>query len=399
MRRYAMQVLGRGAIVALALTVLGAVFVWGRIGADRVIKVSARYPTETKPQSKLWYAQGRWWAWLPDRNGSSIWVRGETGWERIAYLDDWLSRIPGHADVWADDEGVTSVLVSPRQITVAQIVFDRRQQKYVPRGEPTVWRHSTAGSQPASQCATIARDGDGRYWIAYDLNGFIRVRRTRGDDPSVWEKEIVISEKLDRDDLSVIAPLGHGIGVAWTDQSRDVICFRRHVREQPYKDWEPVEIVAEGPAVANNHLSATVGRDGTVYLASKTNRYVPGEPPLFLRVRSPAGTWQQVPIAEYTTANTPTRPIVLLNPNEKRIWIVHTLLDNSAWNAHAIVSCAIDRHSLAPRGPANLIVEPHLDLQNATSCKNGLAKDHPWIVLASDRWGNVYEGEVSTSGE
>ena len=37
-------------------------------------------PTADKPQSKLWFMDGCWWALLPRATGPSLWQRTETGW-------------------------------------------------------------------------------------------------------------------------------------------------------------------------------------------------------------------------------------------------------------------------------------------------------------------------------
>jgi hypothetical protein len=111
-----------------------------------------------------------------------------------------------------------------------------------------------------------------------------------------------------------------------------------------------------------------------------------------LRRRDPDGAWHHVPIANYTLASTPTRPIALLDPEEERLSIVYTSLDNSRWNLHSVASRAFDLRELTPSSAETLVLAPHLDLQNATSCKSHWPGNAPRIVLASDRWGNVYEG-------
>ncbi len=382
-------------VLVLSLVVtLTAIVVWTRINADRAFKVNADFPTASKPQSKLWYDHDRWWAWLPDREGSSIWLRGEKVWQRVATLDNWLREVPGHADVWADDDGVTAVLAAPEEISVARLVFDQDQQTYVPLGDPIVWPFPASTHAAPVAAATIARDGDGRWWVCYDHGGSIWVRASRDRGAEHWEEPFSISEKLDGDDLCTIFPLRDGIGVVWTDQSRNTVFFRRHEVQQPFSTWRAVEVIEQGEGVVNNHLNAAVATDGTVYVASKTNRYVVGQPMLVLRIRTPTGSWQRVPFANYTGAITPTRPIVLLDADEEQLWVVHTALDNSQWNMHAIMSRSMNRHFSAMPGPPTTVIAPHLDLQNATSCKSHLPRNAARIVLASDRWGNVYEGLI-----
>ncbi len=381
-------------VVSSLLGMLTALVVWTRIGADRTFKVDAPFPTASKPQSKLWYDHDRWWALMPDRGGSSLWSRGEKDWQRVATLDNWLRAVPGQADVWADDDGVTAVLAAPEQISVVRLVFDQDQQTYVPLGDPIVWPLSAATHAAPVAAATIARNGDGRWWICYDHGGKIWVRASSDRGAKHWEEPLSISEKLNRDDMCTIFPLLDGIGVLWTDQSRNAAFFRRHENQQPFSTWRAVEVVEQGEGIVNNHLNAKVSSDGSVYVASKTERYVVGQPLLVLLIRTTTGIWQRVPFANYTAAITPTRPIVLLDADEEQLWVVYTALDNSQWNMHAIMSQSMNRQFSARLSARTTVIAPHLDLQNATSCKSRLPRDAPWIVLGSDRWGNVYEGLI-----
>ena len=88
-----------------------------------VIRTGVEYPTSDKPQSKLWYAKGNWWCWLPDaRGGSRIWRRDENGaWSAAEHLDGLLSSLPGHADVWADDSLVVAVTAGHSQLAFAAL--------------------------------------------------------------------------------------------------------------------------------------------------------------------------------------------------------------------------------------------------------------------------------------
>ncbi|MBN2290381.1 MAG: hypothetical protein JXQ83_13685, partial [Candidatus Glassbacteria bacterium] len=79
-------------------------------------------PTADKPQSKLWYAQGTWWAWLPGgESGGRLWRRGSQGaWIPAEHLDPVLAALPGRADVWAGARGdtVAAVLVGDSLLAV-----------------------------------------------------------------------------------------------------------------------------------------------------------------------------------------------------------------------------------------------------------------------------------------
>ena len=90
-----------------------------------VFHVNVANPTKDKPQSKIWFAQGTWWAWLPVRGGSSIWRRTDRGWQRQMELDPALEGLPGQADVWADEDTVRAVLVEPERLAVVAFRWDK----------------------------------------------------------------------------------------------------------------------------------------------------------------------------------------------------------------------------------------------------------------------------------
>lgn len=398
------------AVGIAAATIAAILLPLSRLGSGRVFCVDAPYPTETKPQSKLWYAQDRWWAWLPDGSGGSIWKRGPAGWIRDTGCDSWLEDIPGYADVLADELGVFAVVVGRSQLTFVRLTFSQPEETYVPDGSPVVWRHQERITQQVgnprwssrpdawdTECATIARDPQNHLWIAFDDQQQVFVRRSADPLGREWSEVIPVSQSIDKDDLSVIFPLTDGVGVVWSDQTRDVLAFRRHISDKPPDEWEPVETIAEGGSVANDHLSAAVASDGTVYLATKNSSYVPGQPTLVLRVRHPGGEWTHFPFATFREEFTPSRPIVLTDPHANRLWIVHTSMDNSFRNSHGIGAMPADCRNIRLPDNGQLLITRRIDLQNATSGKGQLPVGVPGIVLASDRLGNVYEGILPIS--
>jgi len=394
-------------------------------GARAAFRLDLAYPTETKPQSKLWFARGRWWAWLPVEGGSSVWERGSAGWRRETALDAWLEQAPGFADVWSEADAVWAVLVGPRSLAFAQLAFDPASDRYVARGTPILWPVAAPeGPEPsglarrlagfrsgvrtrAIESATLARDAGGRWWIAWDEGGAIWCRASRDRDGAAWSEPFALSAAvgpIGRDDIGAIFPAAGGIGAIWTDQNRDALYFRLHRDGSPPDAWEPVETLAQGEGrggarLANDHLHATTAADGTVYLVAKTSRYRPGEPLLALRVRARDGSWSELPYARYSRERTPSRPIAMLDAARGRAELVHESLDASLWNRHRIERVSLPLGARGQPGaplpaPQTLLPET-LDLRSPTSCKAPLPEGRDWLLLASDRFGNVYEALVA----
>ncbi len=396
-----------------------------REAAPAAFRLDLPYPTETKPQSKLWFARGHWWAWLPVQGGSSVWKRRAEGWQRETALDAWLQQAPGYADVWAQGDEVWATLVGPRSLSFAHLSFDPEAQRYVAREHPVVWPVAApAGPEPswlarrqsrfrsavrtrAIESATLAREASGRWWIAWDEGDAIWARASRDPEGAEWSAPFAVSAAvgaIGRDDLGAIFPAAGGIGIIWTDQKRDAFFFRLHRDGQPREAWEPVESLARGEGggsgahTANDHVHATTAPDGTAYVVTKTSRYQPGEPLLALHVRSSDGAWSTLPYAPFSRARTPSRPIVVLGSAPARAELLHESLDPSFWNRHRVERVAVPLDPLgqpaAAAGEPAALLSATLDLRSPTSCKAPLPESRDWFLLASDRFGNVYEARV-----
>ena len=87
-----------------------------------VFQVDYNYPTADKPQTKLWFMDGFWWALLPRSSGPSLWQRTDDGWKEYPDVRAALSGVPGRADIWSDDNKVTAVGVGERSLTVFSVL-------------------------------------------------------------------------------------------------------------------------------------------------------------------------------------------------------------------------------------------------------------------------------------
>jgi hypothetical protein len=383
-------------LVALALLAPG-----GARAQDRpVFAVDTPFPTRDKPQSKLWFAHGTWWAWLPVRGGGSVWKRSPGGWQRQSHLDSALSGLPGQADVWADEQSATAVLAAPDRLAVMALHWVKDAGRYEAEGRAAEIRMPPLpGKDGGVETATIARDGRGQWWIAYNYRRDMFVRHSAGTRPIRWSEPVAVNQaKANGDDICAIVALPGSVGVIWSDQDHDAVYFRRHDDQAPPGAWLPVETVEQGGKNADDHIHAAVARDGALYVATKNSVDTVGRAQLVLRVRTPAGAWTNHPYALRTEALQPSRPIVLLDDAGGRLFLVHTLysmnrtprVDVIAWQATE--SSRID---LTPS--AQVLLDAGTRLNDVTACKGRLPAGQPWIVLASDAQGRVYEGRLNGS--
>jgi len=372
-----------------------------------VFQLDVRNPTADKPQSKLWFAYDTWWAWLPNRQGSSVWRRTEQGWRREESLDTALRDIPGRADVWHEGELVRAVLVDRRQLHVVTLHFDPRSDHYVVAGKPQRFDVDGKGKQEVIETATIVRDGVGRWWIAYPWQEQMWVRATPTATDSDWTEPIAVSETTAADDLCTLVKLPRGIGLAWSNQKMETMNFREHQDAADLESWAMTEEIDRGNRTADDHLNAKVAADGTLFLATKNSVDRVGQPQLVLRVRAVDGRWSNWPFAARTETSEPSRPLALLGDTPTRLFLIYTRYDRGertedarredriVWQSASLASL----NAAALDTPADALLGPAPTLNNVTGCKQNLPERAPWIVLASDAQGNVYEGQLNPAAQ
>lgn len=364
---------------------------------EPVLKVDSPGPTADKPQSKLWFARGSWWAWLPTVHGSSIWKRSERGWERQTSLDRELRSCSGHADVCAEGDMVRAVVVDRQSIAVVTLNFVEESRGYAVVGKPVRFSMPEVRGSEARpiETATIARDENHRWWIAYPWQNRMWVRSAPDVERAAWTEPFPISSAATEDDLCAITTMHGGVGVVWSDQAADAVYFRFHRHDLEPDQWEPIETVAQGQCTADDHINTAVGKDGTLYVATKNSVDRIGEPQLALHVRDSNGRWANFPYAPRTERWEPTRPVVLIDAENSRLFLAHSLYSSSRDKASirpsqiAIQSVAVGNLDLDSAGQK--FVSASASLNNITGCKSKLPKNLGWIVLASDSQGGVYE--------
>ena len=185
-----------------------------------VFQVDAPNPTADKPQSKIWYTEGSWWALLPRKSGPSLWERTASGWKEHPDVARALAGVPGRGDVWFDSGGATAVLMQDHTFAVVRL---RRHGR---TWSPKVLARWDVPSDKPIETSTIARDGKKRWWIASTVSR--RVLVWTSPDGVAWSDAKVIGDGLDKDDICAVTPVPGGVGVMWSNQATDGVFFRVH---------------------------------------------------------------------------------------------------------------------------------------------------------------------------
>ncbi|MCZ6703976.1 MAG: T9SS type A sorting domain-containing protein [Ignavibacteria bacterium] len=287
-----------------------------------------------KPQSKVWFYGGYWWAVIPveaegsDPAGTYLWRLDGTTLTKLMRLSD-------QSWTFADAKAlgnVTHILVvqgtgDDRAINSAELVSIQFKDNSPspPTYEPWTVRTSNVSitlDSEFDEAATIDIDSQGRMWLASDAKTVINVRWSDSDYSS-WSSDIRLNtgHNITDDDICAVTAFDDNkIGVLWSNQSEDEFQFSYHLdSNNDASDWAAIETAADGNNIADDHINLAVhSSTGTIYAAVKTS--ASGGPQLALLVRNPAtGSW-----SFHTVQNQGgTRPIALLNESENKIFVIY----------------------------------------------------------------------------
>ncbi len=359
--------------------------------ASPVFDCATLDPTRDKPQSKVWYAHGRWWAWLANgASGGRIWERTAAGkWRSVKRLDAFAAGLPGRADVIATDDLVVAALVEGPRLAVAALYWNDGASSWLPATSPLAWQESSD-----VETVTIARHETGSLWVAYPTTAggrrSIVVRQLDAHLASSLAPHTVLARDLFDDEICAITALEDSVAVVWSDQDRERLCLRRlasPTATAPNPTWSAVEIVAQGGKTADDHLNfCRPPTPSSIALVAATKLSVDarGQPNLALRVLTNR-RWHTVPFAILDAPNSmaPTRPIALWIGRPLAIWSEPT----GIWLQE------FSPAGLEALGQPRRILTAKVRINNVTGPRHAPA-GVPCLILCSDATGKVWEAFV-----
>ena len=349
-------------------------------------------PTGNKPQSKLWYADGQWWA--------TLFVTA-AGQHRIHRLDRSSQR-------WID----TGAAIDPRRSTRADALFDASRSKlYVAShvfssasGAATsaangakLWRYSfdpvsdrytldpgfpASINSATAEALTIDRDSTGALWATWTQGSRVYVNRTVGGDDTAWGTPFVIpgTPALEPDDISAVVHFGGDrIGVMYDDEVDQRTTFAIHQDGAPAAAWA-LENVPTGWN-SDDHVNLKADAAGRVFAVTKTSDTSGSQPLILLNVRSAAGAWATYVVSRYTDHH--TRPIVQLDETNRRVYVVATCGTTGGYIC--MKSSSMDAVSF-PAGAGTAIIrdDSSAKLNDPSSTKQGVDPGTRLVVLANN---------------
>ena len=266
---------------------------------------SPPWPTGSKTQSRLWVADGSWWAAMlePTSMAYHIYqlVAGGQAWRDTGTLVD--ARTRSDPDCLWDGKHLYIVSAAPGKTAAgsAQLTrysLDAKNQRFVL--DPDFPIDLTAASVDS---LSIARDSTGVLWVSYvTATGQVTVNHSIDND-LIWgqpyDLPVPESKVTPGDAVQTVAFDKSRIGVFWGSRSNGSFFLASHEDGDPDTTWTGPETAISGHGLASDQLRVVATPDGRLLALVKTAL---SEDPtsngrsaaiLFLE-RTPDGTWTNV---------------------------------------------------------------------------------------------------------
>ncbi len=363
--------------------------------ADYSYAAGVDRPTADKPQSKLWYAYGSWWALMATRDDGTVHIFELTrqhSWRDTDVVVDTRPNSTGDV-LWDGSEAYVASRASDGPVQVSRFTFDDAARTWS-RGSPV--ELVGEGGVPS---ATLAKDSLGRLWLTYTEDQQVWVAHTTEQDRD-WTAPFppaVPDSSVSSDDISSVVGFDNKIGVMWSDQVSDRFVFAVHEDGDDDAQWS-VEVASKGYLEVDNHISLATApsADGTQVLAAvKTSQDdIPGVPTaaeqIAVLLRSPSGEWTSVPAG--TVADGHTRPILVVDSANRQVYLVAAVEGSGVYYKRS----PLTEISFPDGRGEPLMAVPGRSIGNPTASKAAVSDDGGIVVLATAAGtGKYYHAEIA----
>jgi PKD repeat protein len=386
-------------------------------------------PTADKPQSKLWFNDGFWWAdmFLPATPPAvGTWHIFKLNRATESWTD---------TDVQIDDRPSTrgDTLWDGTHLYVASNVLAASSAANVPGQSARLYRYSYASgtytldqgfpvniNNTSSESLTLDKDSRGVLWATWTQQQSVYVNSTNGTDSS-WGAPIALSSVgskfagasgLSSDDISSVAAYGKNkIALMWSNQSTSTFYFVIHRDADPVGSWI-VGANLSSPAIADDHinLKQLEGDDaGHLYAAVKTSLDSTGSQTaaqnMLLGLNVSTGAWQTAVFG--TVADCHTRPMIVIDTTNKVLHMFATGPSSGtgcpgSGTPGTIYEKTTPLSTLAfPSGRGTPVIRDaaFAGMNNVTGTKQNVTAASRMVVLASnDDTSHYWHADISLGG-
>ncbi len=346
-------------------------------------------PTGQKPQSKLWYNDGRWWG--------DFYSKGQGAYH--IYALDWQTQ------VWSD----TGVALDDREKSWADVLWDGtylyvasgttsgpgRLYRYTYDANPSDGKHYKLSpgfpveiTDHGMEAIVLDKDSMGNLWVTYTKSSKVYVAHSDGSDSS-WITPYVLpvagATGLWDDDISSIVAYDGHIGVMWSNQSLNNIVFAAHVDGAADNQWQGVNTYTLS---ADDHLNLKSLRSdsaGNVFAVAKTSFSNVGEPSIILLACTSGdcrsvSNWEGHTVYTRPAASQRTRPILLLDTDNREVYV---FMATTGGGPIRYKKSSFDAINFPANGEA-IFIDYGGGINDPTSTKQNLTGATGLVVAASD---------------
>jgi PKD repeat protein len=362
-------------------------------------------PTGEKPESKLWFNDGLWWAslYVPASSNWHIfslnkstspesWVDTGTVIDtRVNTLSDtlWTGSklyVASHVKATSNTTGVAG-----QPARLYRYSYDSGTKKYVlDSGFPNNINNVS------SETMTLDQDSTGRLWATWTQQQQVMFNATTTND--VWGTPAVLpvanATGIDPDDISTVVSFAGQLGVLWSSQSNSAVYFSVRNSNDPVGNWNPsVSVTVPGTNQADDHLNIKqlqADPSGRVFAVIKTSLDHAGAnaPQIVVLSRSSTGSWSRATFG--TVADCHTRPILMLDTTNNLVRVYATAPDSGCaftGSPGTIFEKTSPMSALsfaAGRGTPVIRDAASPNLNNATGSKQSVNAASGSVILASN---------------
>jgi hypothetical protein len=373
--------------------------------ADFTYPSAGNTPTGEKPQSKLWYNDGRWWADMLAADGLHY----------IYYLDlatqNWIKtttmldiRTKTKSDCLWDGThlyvatgGGSVATGSDLDGVLYRYSYNPNTQAYTKDFGPVTIR--TGGAE----ALVLDKDSTGKLWITYTQGNKVWINRSTGAD-NLWNPAAAFnppsapsdtgSALVDPDDISSLVAYDGKIGVLWSRHSTSVVtdnsaAFYFASRDDSAADmigaWQTKNLYS-GPNYSDDHLNIkslqAAGKEVYAVVKTSIRGTSNATPQILLLGRRADGSWIQ-PAMISSSAETLTRPVLLIDPEHRKL---HVFMSTEGGGNVYYKQSSMDNISF-PTGLGTQFIQSGsglVQINNATSTKQTVSSASGIVILASD---------------
>ena len=363
--------------------------------------------TGEKPESKLWWNDGSWWASMFDAASQSYHIfqldRSTQAWVDTGIPLD--NRPKTRADTLWDGSHLyvaSHVFASSSGAAMAGNPARLYRFSYDPASD-TYSRDAGFPVQIdnySTETLTLDKDSTGALWATWAQGSKIYVNSTTGGD-AVWGTPFVLpttgATGLDPDDISAVAAFrGTRIGVMWSNQVTSAVYFAIHVDGTAADAWT-VRSVTLGPYIADDHINLKELQgdpSGRIFAALKTSLDDdPGSPPsapqILVVARDPAtGAWSIDVFGRVSDCH--TRPVLVLDSEHQVLHVFATAPDSGcpfSGSAGTIFEKTSPMSNVSfPSGRGTPVIRDAAspNVNNVTTTKQSVTGASGIVVLASN---------------